>query len=223
MRDAIASLAVLGLVATTLGCGSSSSGPSGSSGASGSAQSAGASGGTGGTATNAQGGQAGDRATGGATSGTGAGGSSGSSTGSVAGAGGNAGNAQGTGGSAASGGGDLNPYAGPGTMCFNGQCPAGQFCCEDVASDSGCIASATSCGCATPGSCIVLQCDEPADCQTGLCCATRAQSGVPIDEFSSVLCKPSCGVNDYQVCTKNSDCASGECGPSSRAGLFHCF
>jgi len=221
MKGAIASLAVLGAVAILVGCGSSSSGPTGSSGASGAAQGPGASGGTGGTTANGQGGQAGARATGG-TSGTGAGGGSGGSTGN-AGSAGTAGNAAGTAGSD-SGSGNTNPYAGPGTACYaDVQCPLGQFCCEDVVSDSGCIASAASCGCATPGACIVLQCDEPSDCQTGVCCATRSKVGEPKDEFSSVLCKPSCGPNDYQVCSKNSDCQFGECGPSSRAGLFHCF
>jgi len=221
MKGALASLAVLSAVSILVGCGSSSNGPSGSSGASGTTQGSGGSGGAGGTTANAQGGQAGAHTSGG-TSGTGTGGGSGGSAGS-GGSGGNAGNTAGTAGSDA-GSSSLNPYAGPGTMCYGGvQCPAGQFCCEDVVSDSGCIANAASCGCATPGACIVLQCDEPSDCQTGVCCATRSQGGQPKDEFSSVSCKPSCGVNDYQVCAKNSDCQSGECGPSSRAGLFHCF
>ncbi|MEO8902976.1 MAG: hypothetical protein ABI627_15745 [Polyangiaceae bacterium] len=127
-----------------------------------------------------------------------------------------------SGGAGSTGGG--NPYSGPGALCAGDvHCAVGAFCCEDTIGDSGCIANAASCGCATPGHCIVLGCDEPSDCKTGVCCATRTQSGTPVDEFSSVLCKSACDPGDLPACTTQADCLTGYCQPSSRAGFFACY
>jgi len=218
-----AAFAAAGVVlAGVFGCGTSSD--PGTSGAGGVTHSTG-----GESAGGAKAGASGASTAGGA--GTSAGGSSAAGTSAIGGGGGShagSGNAGGNVAGGVSGGagsaGGLNAYSGPGALCRGDvQCAVGAFCCEDTISDSGCIANAASCGCATPGHCIVLGCDEPSDCKTGVCCATRTQSGTPIDEFSSVLCKSACDPGDVPACTTQADCLTGYCQPSSRASFFACY
>jgi hypothetical protein len=75
-----------------------------------------------------------------------------------------------------------------------------------------------------PGQCAVIGCDEPSDCNAGSCCATPTQADVPVKEFSSITCKPTCDTGDLVICAQDSDCTMpGYCGNSSLAGIKRCF
>jgi hypothetical protein len=86
-----------------------------------------------------------------------------------------------------------------------------QFCCEHFFFDGGnsqtCETLGTSCG---GGGSVSNECNEAADCDGGVCCAT----------FGGNQCQKTCGGGEHQLCRTQSECkVDGGCNVLTCTGL----
>jgi loricrin len=118
------------------------------------------------------------------------------------------------------GGGGSSGGSGGGTSCLapegGAPCDPGTVTCGSMSCSTAtteCCSNLDGGGTCDPyngGSCtsgVTYQCNEAADCTSGVCCE--------LDEYGahSATCMPSCGVGYFQVCRSDS-----ECGTTSDAG-----
>ena len=89
------------------------------------------------------------------------------------------------------------------------------FCCEDDDGGGACAAY-NSAGCSNGD--LTLQCDETADCTSGVCCEEVIALGVA----GPTQCMSSCPSGWFQICKSNTECGTGDGGGVNRCVLQTC-
>jgi|HubBroStandDraft_5_1064220.scaffolds.fasta_scaffold210614_2 hypothetical protein len=88
------------------------------------------------------------------------------------------------------------------------------YCCAD--DDGGACTAYNSAGC--PSTDLTLQCDEAADCASGVCCEQAMSLGVA----GPTQCMSSCPTGWFQICRSNTECGTGDGGGVNRCVLQTC-